>query len=112
MARAMEQVSGRSSSYIGTYRSSAAEREDLAGDADRVVVGDQEAGAGQDAQLGVGQEVERLLGDGQRVRGVGVGPQKQDGEVHRRVGVLEVAVRVAGPAAGGLRPRADAVAVA
>ena len=50
---------------------------ELPGDPDGVVVGDQVAGAGQDAQLGVGQQVERLLGDRERVVAVLVGPQQQ-----------------------------------
>src|SRR4051812_6121233 len=72
MARAIEQVSGRCSSYIAAYCRSAAERDELPGQSDRVVVGDQEALAGQHAQLRVGQQVDRLLGDGQRMRLVGV----------------------------------------
>ena len=47
---------------------SGAERRELARQADRVVVGHQEAGARQHAQLRVGQQVERLLGDRERVQ--------------------------------------------
>ena len=56
---------------------SAAERGQLAADADGVVVGDEEARAAEHAQLRVGQQVERLLGRLERVQRVLVGPQQQ-----------------------------------
>ena len=58
---------------LAPYGGSAAEGRELARDADRVVVGHQEAGARQHAQLRVGQQVERLLGD--RAAGAG-GPRR------------------------------------
>ena len=39
---------------------------------------------GEDAQLGVGQQSQRFLGDRERVQRVVVGPQQQDREVHPR----------------------------
>src|SRR5688572_8141613 len=58
-------------------RASAAECRKLPGEPNRVVVGEQEAGSLEHAQLRVGQQVERLLGDRERVHRVLVGPQQQ-----------------------------------
>ena len=54
------------------------ERDELPRHPHRVVVGHQEPGRRQGAQLGVGQEVERLVGADHGVGGVLVGPQQQD----------------------------------
>src|SRR3954451_15993567 len=94
-------------------RSSASgERGELAGEADRVVVGDEESRPPEDPQLGGGQQVERLLGDAQGVEAVLVGPQQQHGKVDPPVALQQVAAGVAGPAAGEARPRAGEVRVA
>src|SRR5204863_6991551 len=86
IARATEHVSGRSSSYMGSDGSaSAAEGSQLSGQSYGVVVGHQEPGPVEHAQLGVGQQVERLLGDLQRVRDVVIGPQQQRGHLDQPV---------------------------
>ena len=64
------------------------------------------------AQLGVGQQVERLLGDRERVHAVLVGPQQQRRHLDQPVGVEQVGLRARRPAPGGPRPRARAVGVA
>src|SRR3954467_12993449 len=63
------------STLIGTNLQ--AERRDLARQPDGVVVGHQVAGPGQDPQLGVGKQVQCLLGDGDGMGAVLVGPQQQ-----------------------------------
>src|SRR5918994_1436854 len=69
IARATEQNSGRSSSYMKSNGSgSSAEGGKLSGQAYGVVVGHQEAGPLEHAQLRVGQQVERLLGGGRGPR--------------------------------------------
>ena len=70
-----------------------AERHELPRHPDGIVIRHQEAGAREDAQLGVGQQVERLLGARQRVHAVLVGPQQQHRAVHVGVGVEQLALR-------------------
>ena len=59
----------------------------------------------------VGQQVARLLGDRERVRGILVGPQQQHGHLDQPVGVQQLGL-VARPAPDRLAPRPRAVAVA
>ncbi len=54
----------------GAPDGSPAERDELPRDAHRIVVGQQVARVGEDAELGVGQQVERLAGGVERVEGV------------------------------------------
>src|SRR5436190_16784427 len=95
----------------GAY-SSATERGQLASDTDRVVVGDEVSGAAQDPQLRVGQEVQRLLGAGERMLAVLVGPEQQRGRCDPRIGVEQLAPGVARPAPGEDCPRARELRVA
>src|SRR5918999_4799905 len=91
IARPTLQNSGRSSSYMYANGSgSAAEGGKLSGQADGVVVGHQEAGPLQHAQLGVGQQVERFLGQRQRVHDVLVRPQQQRRNLDQAVDVEQV----------------------
>src|SRR5438067_2834723 len=90
----------------------AEERRQLPRQPDRVVVGHEKAGARKDAQLGVGEARERLLGDGERVETVLVGPEEQGGHVHRAVGVQELGLAVERPAPGSPGPRPREVGVA
>ena len=59
-----------------------------------------------------GQQVERLLGDRERVHAVLVGPQQQRRRLDQPVGVEQVHLRADGPAARGPRPGTRAVGVA
>src|SRR5581483_4667557 len=85
-------------------RPSAAERRQLARQAHRVVVGHQEPGARQDAELPAREQLERLFGRGQRVHAVAVGPQQQHRHVELRVQVEQLPLRAARPAPRRLRP--------
>src|SRR3954449_7778203 len=89
---------------LRAVRRSAEEGHQLARDADRVVVGDQVAGAGQHAQERVGQQVQRLLGAAQRVAAVLVGPQQQHREVQPGQQVEHLVTRRAGERAREPRP--------
>src|SRR5438067_250024 len=60
-SRVCPAVPAPSSSSASEAGASAAERDQLAGDADRVVVGDQEARAGERPELCVRKQVKRLL---------------------------------------------------
>src|SRR4051794_39628904 len=92
-------------------RGSGAERGELPGQPDRVVVGHQEAGSRKHAQLGVRQQVERLLGDGHRMRPVLVGPQQQHRLLDQPVAVDQVRIGLR-PAPDRARPATRAVRVA
>src|SRR4051794_2720262 len=94
------------------YALRSGKRADLARHADRVVVGHQEARPGEDPQLRVGQEVERLLGRLDRVVAVLVGPQQQDRHPHPAVGLEQPAVGVGRLGLGEPRPGAREVGVA
>src|SRR4051794_12600171 len=98
--------------YTVSRGSSAAEADQLAGQPDGVVVGHEEAGAREDAQLGVGQALQRLLGGLQRVVAVLTGPEQERGRGDGGVGLQIAGLRVHRPAPGELGPGAGAVAVA
>src|SRR5688500_9248877 len=103
MARPTEQDGGRSSSYMnGNGSGSGAERRQLPGQSDRIVVRDQEAGGVEHPQLRMRQQGERLLGDLHRVQRILVGPQQQRRDVDPAVRVEQFVLGARGPAPRGL----------
>src|SRR5918995_5960142 len=109
IARPTLQNSGRSSSYMSANGSgSAAKGRELSGQAYGVVVGHQEAGPLEHAELGVGEQVERLFGHRQRVQLVLVRPQEQGRHLDQAVDLEQIGLGALRPAPRGPRPRARA----
>ncbi len=84
----------------------------LAGEADGVVVGHQEARALEHAQLAIGEQAQRLFGAGERMQAVLVGPQQQHGHLQAGIELEQLRLRAPRPAARAPRPRAREAGVA